>query len=160
MLNMPPQYANNGFQYAIPSAPPDSDSKYQPDNILNPVKNVKNKWFEIFDIGVESRTGSNQASYTSPLTAGAIMRIKTDSAPEYWLVETVVNAATAQLRIYVDADPVGYPVRLGNGGNCCLPSRGRPFLTLVAQGVSIVGTVIALSGYDPGDVFVFGGNQS
>jgi hypothetical protein len=160
MLNQPPQYANNGYAYAVPNAPPDSDSKYQGAGPLIVQPKVRNKWYEIFDIGVEARTGSNQANYTSPLTAGSIMRIHTDSAPEYWLVETIVNAATAQLRIYTDADPVGYPVRLGNGGNCCLPSRGRPFLTLVAQGVSIVGTVIAISGYDPGDVFIFGGNQA
>ena len=159
MLNRPPLTANNSGAWAIPNAPPDTDSKYADDLPANPAF-IGNKWYEIFDIGTESRTGSNQVSYASPLTAGSIQRIKTDSPPEYWLVELIVNAATAQLRIWTAADPAGYPVRLGNGGNCCLPSRGSPFLTLQAQGVSIVGTVIALSGYDPGDVFIFGGNQA
>jgi len=159
MLNNPPLTANNGFQFAVQQAPPDADSKYVVDPQWPQPNNVKNKWYEVFDIGVESRQGSNSVTYVSPLTAGAIQRIKTDSPPEYWVISTVVNAATAILRVWTDADPVGYSVRLGNGGSCCLPSRGRPFLTLQAQGVSIIGTVIAISGYDGNEIFVTGGNQ-
>jgi len=159
MLNNPPLTANNDFQYAVIQAPPDTDSKYSGGG-LYAQQPVKNKWYEILDIGVESRTGSNQVTYASPLTAGAIQRIKTDSPPDFWLIEITVGAANTQLQIWTDGDPVGYPVRLGNGGNCCLPSRGRPYLTLRAVTGAVVGTVMALSGYSPGEVFMFGGNQA
>src|SRR3974377_276097 len=99
MLNRPPLTANNAGQWAVASAPPDTDSKYAEGPLASlPESKVKNRWYEIFDIGVETRTGSNQATYTSPLTANAIQHIHTDSAPEFWLVETIVNAASAQLR--------------------------------------------------------------
>lgn len=160
MLNQPPQYATNGYQYAVVQSGPDSDSKYAGQSTYPvPQGPVHTKWYEPFDIGVESRTGSNQVSYASPLTVGAVQRIKTDSAPDYWLITSVVNAATAQLSIWTDGDPVGPPVRLGNGGFCCIPSRGRPFLTLRASGASVVGTVIAISGYAPGEITLSGGSQ-
>jgi len=160
MLNKPPQYANNAFNYAITQIPPDSDSKYQEGPYVPmPESKVRNKWYEIFDIGVEARTGSNQATYTSPLTAGSIMRIHTDSPPEFWLVAVLCGTANGQLQIYCDADPVGYPIRLGNGGTARVPSRGRPFLTLRALSQSMTGTVIAIGGYDAGDIFMNPANQ-
>lgn len=162
MLNGPPLTANNAGQFAVTQSGPDSDSKYAnnfgPAQALAP--KVHHKWYSVYDIGVESRTGSNQASYTSPLTAGAIQRVHSDSVPDYWIVAVTVGAANTQLKIWTDADPVGPPVRLGNGGNCCLPSKGKPYLCVQAQTGSVVGTILALGGMSAGEVFIFGGNQA
>jgi len=161
MLNPPPGYANNAGQYAIVSAPPDADSKYVSQGYPpNTVPKAPARWYEVFDIGVESRTGSNQASYSSPLTAGSVQRIHTDSPPDYWVISILVNTANAQLNIWTDGDPVGYPVRLGNGGYCCIPSRGKPYLTLRANAQSVVGTVIAVGGYMNQEVMINGGTAA
>lgn len=162
MLNGPPLTANNAGQYAVPNAVNDSDSKYA-DNFgalqaLGP--KVHHKWYEVFDIGSETRTGSNQVSYHSPLTTGSIMRIHSDSVPDFWVISCVVNAANTQLLIWTSADPAGPPIRLGNGGNCCIPSKGIPFLSLQAQAGNVVGTVLGLGGWAANEVFIFGGNQT
>lgn len=162
MLNAPPTTANNAGQFAVQQAGPDTDSKYA-DNfgaVQAMAPKVHHKWYEVYDIGNESRTGSNQANYSSPLSSGNTMRIHSDSVPDYWFISIVVNAATAQLKIWTDADPVGPPVRIGNGGNCCLPAKGKPYLCLQAQAENIVGTVLALGGFAANDVFIFGGNQA
>jgi hypothetical protein len=158
MLNQPPLTANNAGAWAIPNAPTDTDAKYVVAN--PPTTRIINKWYEILDIGTETRTGSNQVSYASPLAINAIQRIHTDTPPDFWIIAVRVGAANTELDIWTDADPVGYPVRLGNGGNCCLPSRGRPFLTLQARTGAVIGTVIALAGFSASEVFIFGGNQT
>lgn len=162
MLNGPPLTANNAGMFAVPGGAPDTDTKYDNNfgvpQALGP--KVHHKWYEVFDIGVESRTGSNQASYASPLTAGSIMRIHADSVPDFWVISSVVNAPNTQLKIWLGADPAGPPVRIGNGGNCCLPTKGSPNLCLQAQGNSVVGTVLALGGWAANEVFIFGGNQT
>lgn len=162
MLNGPPLTAYNAGQYAVQQAGPDTDTKFAdnfgPAQALGP--KVHHKWYQVFDIGVETRTGSNQATYTSPLTSGSIMRIHADSVPDYWVISSVVNAPNTQLRIWASADPSGYSIRIGNGGNCCIPAKGIPFLCIQAQGNSVVGTVLALAGWAANEVFIFGGNQT
>jgi hypothetical protein len=162
MLNGPPLTANNAGQFAIDQAPPDSDNKYAnnfgPAQALAP--KVQHKWYEVFEIGVESRTGSNQVSYAAPLTAGTIMRLHADSVPDFWQISTIVNVANTQLKVWVSADPAGPAIRLGNGGDCCIPSKGNPFLCLQAIAGSVYGTVLALGGFNAQDVYVNGGNQT
>lgn len=161
MLNGPPLTANNAGQWAIPNAPPDTDAKWEDNFSVDQALKTKptHRWFEIFDIGTESRTGSNQVSYASPLAQGGIMRVHTDSVPDYWMISMLVNTAGAQLRIWLDADPSGPSVRIGNGGSCILPAKGKPFLCVQAIAQSVVGSIIAVGGYDAQTLWINGGNQ-
>jgi hypothetical protein len=161
MLNGPPLTSNNAGQYAVDNIATDADSKYVesfgPQYVMGP--KVQHKWYEVYDIGVESRTGSNQVNYVSPLAAGTLMRIHADSTPDYWLIGSLVNAANTSLKIWTSGDPGGHPVRLGNGGTCCIPSKGHPDLCIQAVGGSVIGTVIALGGYEAGTITMNIANQ-
>lgn len=139
---------------ALPFAIPNvytPDIEYDSSTQKPVVRKAVHYWFEIVDIGVNTRSGmGNAVTVTSPLTIAALAQVfDFQDTPQYVMIGIhPSNGANAELRVWI-GDGGGHPVRIGNGGSITVPMNGEARVTYQAFGQSIKGTIIAISGYDP-----------